>query len=72
MSLMSELTSETSVVPRSLYITDVRTDMDLHAFDGSYGHVVNGQYEGKAVTLKVIDKAHKDVSAFSLFFAPKY
>ena len=68
---MFELISETSVIPRSLYITDVRTDMDLHAIDGSYGHVFNGQYDGKAVALKVIEKVYKDVSTFFSLFHPK-
>jgi hypothetical protein len=66
---MFELISETSAIPRSLYITDVRTNPDPHAIAGDYKRVLKAKYQGKSVTLKVIEEAQKDVSIFSLVFA---
>jgi hypothetical protein len=64
---MFKLVSEAEVVPRSLYITDV--SMGLAAIgSGGYGRVLRGEYQGHFVALKVIEKQHKDVSAFPLLF----
>ena len=65
---MFKLISEADVIPRSLYITDVSTDFSRIGA-GGYGRVLGGKYQQKLVALKVIDKEHKDVSSFPLFFA---
>ena len=62
---MFKLISEEDVIPRSLYITDVAMGLDAIG-SGGYGRVLGGTYQGNLVALKVIDKPHKDVSAFTL------
>ena len=66
---MFKLISEADVIPRSLYITDVSLGPDAIG-SGGYGRVLGGTYQGNLVALKVIDKPHKDVSAFVLLFIP--
>ena len=64
---MFKLISEADVIPRSLYITDVSLGLDAIG-SGGYGRVLGGTYQGNLVALKVIDKPHKDVSAFTRLF----
>ena len=64
---MFKLVSEADVIPRSLYITDVTMGLDAIGA-GGYGRVLGGKYQGNMVALKVIERQHKDVSAFPLPF----
>jgi serine/threonine protein kinase len=64
---MFKLVSEADVIPRSLYITDVSMSLDSIGA-GGYARVRAGKYQGNVVALKVIEKQHKDVSAFPLLF----
>jgi hypothetical protein len=68
---MSKLISETSVIPESLYITNVSFDADHGPLGiGGYGRVLKGKYEEKDVALKMLDnfnEGQKDVSPLSLF-----
>ena len=66
---MFKLISEADVIPRSLYITDVSMSLSQIG-SGGYARVFMGKYQGNLVALKVIDKPHKDVSAFALLFVP--
>lgn len=69
---MSKLISETSIIPQSLYITNINTDTDLGTIGiGGHGRILQGKHNGKAVVLKIIDKRHKDVSRLLFFFCPK-
>ena len=65
--LMFKLVSDAGVIPRSLYITDVSMGPDAIG-SGGYASVPGGKYQGSLVALKVIEKQHKAVSAFRLFF----
>ena len=65
---MFKLISEADVIPRSLYITDVSLGRLDAIGSGGYGRVLGGTYQGNLVALKVIDKPHKDVSAFVPLF----
>jgi hypothetical protein len=55
----------TDVVPRSLFINDVITEIDPSAMTtawGGFGRVLRGKYAGQLVALKVLDKVrHQEV-----------
>ena len=54
----------TNVIPRSLFITDIRAVIDLGAIAmGGFGTVFKGEYAGNLVALKVLNKVrHQEVS----------
>ena len=65
---MFKLITETNVIPKSLFIKDVKIDTELGATNiGGIGRVFRGEHKGKFVALKLLDKGlNKDVSV-SLF-----
>src|SRR6266576_3737432 len=65
---MFKLVTETSITPRSLFITDVKIDNEGAINIGGFGRVFKGEYKGKAVALKLMDKGLKDVSVMLSFF----
>ncbi len=67
--LMLKLTL-TEIMPDSLLITDIKMDSKLFAV-GGFGRVFKGDYKGKQVALKMVDKGRKDVTSLSFFFLPK-
>ena len=67
--LMLKLTSA-AVIPESLFITDVEMNSTLIA-TGGYGRVFGGNYKGKQVALKMVDKGRKEVTSLSFFSLPK-
>ncbi len=68
---MLKLTSM-DVMPESLFITGVKMDPDLMIAIGGFGRVFGGNYEGKQVALKFVDRGHKEVTSLSFFFLPKW
>ena len=61
---MLELVSKRNIIPSSLYMMDVKTEMMPIAI-GGFGHVFKGEHKGLVpVALKVVDKGHADVSVF--------
>ena len=72
---MFKLISIANVIPKSLFIFDVKTDTHLVATMismGGYGRVFKGELKGKPVALKVVDKGQHDVSALSDFLSRQY
>ena len=63
--LMLQLTLA-DVMPESLFITGVKMDVNPLAV-GGYGRVFRGDYKGKQVALKMVDKSRKDVTSLSFF-----
>ena len=60
---MFKLITDTNVVPKSLFITDVKIDTELGATNvGGVGRVFRGEHKGQLVALKLLNKGHKDVS----------
>ena len=61
---MFELITETNVIPKSLYVTDVKIDTEPGATNiGGVGRVFRGEHKGQVVALKLLDKGHnRDVS----------
>ena len=59
---MFELVSKTNMIPKSLFLTDVKIETMIAI--GGFGRVFMGVYKGLPVALKVVDKGHTDVSAF--------
>ena len=65
---MDDLISKKSVMPGSLFITDVKTSPDVSSVTiGGFGRVVKGEHKGQQVALKVL-RSHRNVS--SLPFLP--
>jgi hypothetical protein len=65
---MFKLMSITNVVPKSLFISDVKTETHLVAnmiSMGGFGRVFRGELKGQQVALKVVDMGVHDVSALS-------
>ena len=62
-TLMFKLITETNVIPKSLFISDVKIDTELGATNiGGIGRVFRGEHKGQVVALKLLDKGHdKDV-----------
>lgn len=60
---MFKLITETNVIPKSLFISDVKIDTETGATNiGGIGRVFRGEHKGQVVALKLLDKGHdKDV-----------
>ncbi len=57
---MFKLWSMTDVIPKSLFITQVKTGTDLGAIAlGGFGSVFKGEYQGRLVALKVLNKVRR-------------
>ena len=72
---MFKLISVASVIPKSLSISDVKTDTHLFATlisTGGYGRVFTGQHKGRPVAVKVVDVGEHNVSALSDFLFRRY
>ena len=64
---MFKLITETNVIPKSLFINDVKIDTEIGATNiGGNGRVFRGEHKGQVVALKFLDGHNKDVS-ISLF-----
>ncbi|KAF8736319.1 hypothetical protein AX14_000496 [Amanita brunnescens Koide BX004] len=59
--LMFKLISIADVIPKSLFIVDVKTEATMISM-GAFGRVFRGEHKGQRVALKVIDKGHHDDS----------
>ena len=61
---MFKLIIMTNVIPRSLYITDVKADIDQRALAiGGFGSVFKGEFAGQFVAVKVLNTVrHQEVS----------
>jgi len=69
---MFKIISETHVVPKSLFIKNVKTLTHLGTIGaGDFGRVFRGEHEGQQVAVKVVDKGHKDVRALPTVFSQK-
>lgn len=61
---MFKLVSKTNVLPRSLFITDVKKDPQAIAV-GGFGSVFKGKHGGQLVALKMLYKSrHAQVRGF--------
>jgi hypothetical protein len=65
--LTFKLISMINAIPKFLYITDVKTDVNGATVIGigGFGQVYTGEYKEKQVALKVVTRGHSDVSALS-------
>ena len=62
----------TDAIPKSLFITDVETDLEPIAV-GGFGRVFRGEHKGQKVALKMLDKCHRGkVRSSSILSSPKY
>ena len=68
---MFKLISAVNVIPKSLFITGVKTEMHLGLIGiGGFGRVFHGEYEGRKVALKVVDRGRNDVSPLPFSLSP--
>ncbi|KAF8351796.1 kinase-like domain-containing protein [Amanita rubescens] len=65
--LMFKLISVTNIVPRSLFITDVKIETHITIGMGSFGRVFRGEHDGKPVALKLVEKGRKENSLLKDF-----
>ena len=66
---MFHLISESNLIPRSLFITDVTVERHLGSIGrGGFGRVFRGIYKGQQVAVKVVEKGHNDVRALQNLF----
>jgi serine/threonine protein kinase len=66
---MFKLISVTNIVPRSLFITDVKIETHITIGMGRFGRVFRGEHNGKPVALKLVEKGRKEVrSSHCLIF----
>ena len=68
---MFKLISIADVIPKSLFIVDVKTEATMISM-GAFERVFRGEHKGQRVALKVIDKGHHDVSVLSGFLFWQY
>ena len=60
--LMSKIISKSPVMPRSLFLTGITMPSDRNLIGGGgFGLVFKGEYEGKAIALKVLYKTRNNV-----------
>ncbi|KAF8689674.1 hypothetical protein AX14_003217 [Amanita brunnescens Koide BX004] len=64
--LLFKVITMTKVIPRSLFITDVRIISWYPMPMGGLGSVFKGEYEGQVVAIKVLDRPHQE-SSFQTF-----
>jgi hypothetical protein len=65
---MYYLISKKDVMPRSLFITDVKSKVDISGIAiGGFGRVFRGEHKGQLVALKVLSRGHKHVSILPFF-----
>ncbi|KAF8351827.1 kinase-like domain-containing protein [Amanita rubescens] len=58
--LMYYLISKKDVMPRSLFVTDVKSKVDVSGIAiGGFGRVFRGEHKGQPVALKVLSRGHK-------------
>ena len=62
---MDDLISKKNVMPGSLFITDVKTSVDITI--GGFGRIFKGEHKGQPVAMKLLS-TRKSVS--SLLFLP--
>ena len=63
---MDDLISKKSVMPGSLFITDVKTSADVSSVTlGGFGRVFKGEHKGQQVALKVLSRSQRNVSSFA-------
>ena len=59
---MLKLIATKHVIPRSLFITQIKTETRAIAF-GGFGNVFRGDYQGQLVALKVLNTiGHEEVN----------
>jgi hypothetical protein len=51
---MLNIIAKTSVMPRSLFLMEVRVEIDRDYISGHFGLVFKGELRGRAVALKVL------------------
>ncbi|KAF8330498.1 kinase-like domain-containing protein [Amanita rubescens] len=59
---MLELVSKKNIIPKSLFVTDVKTAKMTVIGIGGFGRVFKGAYKGLPVALKVVDRGHTNNS----------
>ena len=66
---MFKLLSTTTVIPKTLFIADVKAEQHLGAVGiGGFGRVFRGEYKGQQVSLKTVERArHNNVCAITSF-----
>lgn len=72
---MFKLMTIANVVPKSLFISDVKTETHLFAnmiSMGGFGRVFRGEHKGQPVALKVVDMGEYNVSTLSGFLFRRY
>ena len=65
---MFKLISIAHVIPKSLFIVDVKTEPNLCTIIsmGGFGRVFRGEHKGQQVALKVVDKGLHHVSDYQV------
>ena len=65
---MFDLVSKTNfIIPKSLFMVDVKTETMTGIAIGGFGRVFKGIYKGSPVALKVVDKGHTNVGTSLVF-----
>lgn len=63
---MFKLIEDGSIMPKSLFMINIKPETDFEAIEVGHGTVFLGQHEGKRVMLRVVDKVHGNVSTRTL------
>lgn len=70
---MYYLISKKDVMPRSLFVTDVKSKVDVSGIAiGGFGCIFRGEHKGDLVALKVLRRGHKHVSIYCPSFPLLY